>query len=222
MRRRRRASRSCAGGLPVRATSLLGAILTFAFALSCGSGNGDRALREPAQEDLPNMTIQVEDLADGFEPVTVCEHQNPSPTTDASTAVAFYEQFDEDSQEGILCVVSFVWLLQSVDEASRSIGSLDEFFAQYFEPIEGVAAECAVFREVDAPRVGEESRVFTTDCASCPGEVAQFYWIQFRVGRVLASPRLIGDECRSLSEAIVYATKQKERIEAVLRTDASD
>jgi len=194
--------------------------LVLALSWSCGGGGSSPELRDPIADDLPKLVLQLGDLPDGFAPLAVCEDQNPVPSADGSFAVAFFERFEINS-ERTACVVSYAYLLPSADEASRAMRSLDETIADLNRPIQE-GGECSPFREIDAPRVGEETRILTGDCVSCPADSAQFYWIQFRVGRVLASPRSIGEECLSLSEAIAYATKQKDRIETVLRAKSND
>ena len=174
------------------------------------------ALREPTAEDLQRMVIQNEDLPDGFASVQFCEHQNPVPSADGSFAVTFFERSESDSDRSE-CVVSYVGLQPSAADASASMQNMDEFFDEYLNrPIEGVDSECATFHEVDGPVIGEESRIFVSDCLGCSGDEAVFFWIQFRAGRLLASPRLLFNECQTLDEAVALTRKQEQRIQTTL------
>jgi hypothetical protein len=147
-----------------------------ALAVSCGGGDGGEPLRDPTVDDLSKMVLQRDDLPDGFAQVQVCEGQNPLPSTDTSVSVTFFEMFDIGSAERTTCVVSYVFLLPSLDEASRSLRALDEFFAYANQPIEQADGECSPFHEIDGPLLGEETRVFTVDCAFCPADAAPIYW----------------------------------------------
>jgi hypothetical protein len=205
----------------MRAVSLGACPLILALSWSCGGGGSSSDLRDPTPDDLPRMVLQREDLPDGFASVQTCEHQNPVDLSH-DFSVTFFERFENDSEEDSTCVVSYVFLTPSADEASRSMRNFDQLLVDLNRPIEGVDGDCSPFHEIDGPRVGEETRILTGGCESCPTDSAQFYWIQFRTGRLLASPRLIGTQCQSLNEAIGYATKQEDKIKTVLRTNAND
>ena len=167
----------------MRAISLGACTLILALSWSCGGGGSSSDLRDPTPVDLPRMVLQREDLPDGFDSVQTCEHQNPVASADDSSASTFFERLETDSSESSSCIVSYVFLKPSADEASGSMRNLDQLLADLNRPIEGFDTECSPFREIDGPRVGDEMRIFTGGCESCPADSAQFHWIQFRIGR---------------------------------------
>src|SRR2546425_214750 len=148
---------------PQFAAVALALVLAVALLSSCGGGKSSTGLRDPTADDLTKLVLQREDLPQQFAPVSVCKDQFPVSSSDANSSATFFETADRAN-----CVVSFVFLMPSRSEAESAMRKFSQSFEYFNKPIEGLAPNCGTFREVNAPVIGGEARVFATECEVCP------------------------------------------------------
>jgi hypothetical protein len=189
----------------------LAAVLAFA---AC-RGGAEKAPRSVNSSDLPELTLRLSDLPEGYQQVDGCGDANaatPVPTL----SDAIFLSFELPTASGTTpsaCLISAAVLLDSSEDAAASLEGIDENFKIVHQPL--VDSGCAVER-LHISDLGDDRRGYGTTCASC----VQLYQIAFRRGTVLSEVWLYTHDCpSSRDEAVSYARKQEQRVEAALRDE---
>jgi len=193
--------------------AILGLAAVLAFA-AC-RGGAEKAPRSVNPGDLPELALRLSDLPEGYQQVDGCGDANAAtPVPTPSDAIfLFFELPTASGTTPSACLMSATVLLDSSDDAARSLEGIDKDFKIVHQPL--VDSGCAV-EQLQISGLGDDGRGYGTTCASC----AQLYQIAFRHGTVLSEVWLYTLDCpSSRDEAVSYARKQEQRVEAALQDE---
>ena len=192
--------------------AMMGLAAMLAFA-AC-RGGAEEAPPSVNSGDLPELALRVSDLPEGSEQADGCgDSSAATPVPTPSDAMFLF--FDLPTASGTTpsaCLMSVTVLLDSSDDAARSLEGVDKNFKLMHQPLAD-SANCAV-EQLQISGLGDDRRGYGTTCASC----LQLYQIAFRRGTVLSEVWLYTRDCpSSRDEAVSYARKQEQRVEVALR-----
>jgi hypothetical protein len=194
--------------------AILGLAAVLAFA-AC-RGGAEKAPRSVNSGDLPELALRLSDLPEGYQQVDGCGDANAAtPVPTPSDAIfLFFELPTASGTTPSACLMSATVLLDSSDDAARSLDGVDKNFKIVHQPLVD-RANCAV-EQLHISGLGDDRRGYRTTCSSC----LQLYQIAFRHGTVLSEVWLYTHDCpSSRDEAVSYARKQEQRVEAALRDE---
>jgi hypothetical protein len=206
------------------------AAVILAMAPACGGGGSGNGLREATQDDLPELVLQREDIPPNFKLLSDTEsgrglQMGPDDFGNGAYVIDF-ERDPADAEVGeATCISNSATLWNTKGEARTALQTALNQMLQLEEadPFERLQIE-----EESGPDLGDDAWVVhltgpsstSAFCSSYEHTPSDEYHVGFYTGNVLGAVVLrVRERDADRAEAIRLATKQVDRIEAVLRQE---